>query len=307
MKVIKARVLGFCMGVRRAVDLAVEEAGKAAKEGNPIYTLGPLIHNPKVLDDLKAIGIQVINESPLTSCCPLLTEKCTVIIRAHGISPALESDLRGRGCRIADATCPKVKANQLKTRELIEAGYFLFLAGEERHAEIEGLLGYTGNLTLQNGSKDDASANCIIAGSAEEALNAAEKLSYGKKLLKTALLGQTTISEEEYINIGNEIKKFFPTLEIVNTICAATGERQNALREILPLADAVIVAGGEESANTRRLLAIAKESGKPCALAENAAGVPEEFFSFETVGICAGASTPDSVVDGIERILKNNS
>jgi len=295
MKVIKARVLGFCMGVRRAVDLAVEEAGKAAKDGNPVYALGPLIHNPKVLDDLKTLGIQVIDESSFADNCPLLTVNCSLIIRAHGISPVMESDLRGRGCRIVDATCPKVKANQLKTWELIGAGYFLFLAGEKRHAEIEGLCGYA------------KSGNCIIVGGAEEARDAAEKLFNEKKTEKTALLGQTTISEEEYLNTGNEIKKFFPSLEIVNTICAATGERQRALRELLPLVDAVIVAGGEDSANTRRLLAIAKEGGKPCVLAETAAGVPEEFFAFETVGISAGASTPDSVIDGIERKLEINS
>jgi len=294
MKVIRARVLGFCMGVRRAVDLAVEEAGKAAKDGNSVYTLGPLIHNPKVLDDLKALGIQVIDEPSFSDYCSLLTVNCSLIIRAHGISPALESDLRGRGCRIVDATCPKVKANQLKTRDLAGAGYFLFLAGEAHHAEIEGLLGYA------------KSGDCIIVGGAEEARNAAEKLSSEKRHEKTALLGQTTISEEEFSGIGNEIKKFFPALEIVNTICAAASERQHALREVLPLTDAVIVAGGEESANTRRLLAIAKESGKPCVLAENAAGVPEEFFAFETVGISAGASTPDSVVDGIESFLENN-
>ena len=294
------------MGVRRAVDLAFEEAGKAAKDA--VYTYGPLIHNPKVLDDLKNSGIKFIDEFSSADNFSFLSSDSTVIIRAHGISPVLEKELREKGCRIIDATCPKVKANQLKTRELIGADYFLFLAGEANHAEIEGLLGYARETTLrearetQNGC-NSSHLNCIIVRNIDDARNTAEELYKKNKFFKTALLGQTTISKDEYDNIGNEIKKFFPNLEIINTICAATGERQQALREILPLADAVIVAGGEDSANTRRLLAIAKESGKPCVLAENAQDIPAEFFSFETVGLCAGASTPDSVVEEIQERL----
>jgi len=305
MKVIKAKVLGFCMGVRRAVDLAVEEARRS--NGKPVYTFGPLIHNPKVLDDLYALGIQSIDESLLSAPGFRLPAHGSLIIRAHGISPVLEKKLRGNGthgevsgsCRIVDATCPKVKASQLKTSGLVKAGYFLFLAGEANHAEIEGLLGYA-----QTERKNSSFSNCVIAGNAQEARITAEKIYKENKNIKTALLGQTTISEDEYKNIGEEIKKFFPNLKIINTICAAASERRKALLEIINQADAVIIAGGEESANTRRLFAIAKESGKPCVLAENAAGIPEEFFAFETIGISAGASTPDSVIDEIERKLK---
>ena len=328
MTVIRAKVLGFCMGVRRAVALAFEEARKAAKNGVPVYTFGPLIHNPKTLDDLKKLGIQSIDDFAPAD----LPSNSIIIIRAHGISPALERDLREKGCRIVDATCPKVKANQLKTLELIGEGYYLFLAGESNHAEIEGLLGYARETTLQKAREtalqkarettlqearetslreaktgsNSSYLKCVVVGNADDARMAAEELYRKNKFLKTALLGQTTISKDEYDNIKDEIIKFFPNLEIINTICAATSERQQALREMLPLADAVIVAGGEESANTRRLLAIAKESGKPCVLAENAQDIPGEFFSFSTVGLCAGASTPDSVVEEIELVLKRD-
>jgi len=105
MKLIKARILGFCMGVRRAVDMAVEEARDA--DGKPVYTLGPLIHNPKVLDDLKEAGINAIDVLPSSN-------RCSIIIRAHGISPEIERKIFESGCNIIDATCPKVKANQLK-------------------------------------------------------------------------------------------------------------------------------------------------------------------------------------------------
>ena len=292
--------MGFCMGVRRAVDLAFEEARKASENNTPVYTVGPLIHNPKVLDDLKAAGIQIIDEKSLNAnnaqpaIQSLLIDNCSLIIRAHGISPILEEKLSNIGCRIVDATCPKVKANQLKIRELINDGYFIFLAGEAHHAEVEGLLGY-----VEKECNDKSIKNCVLAGNAEEARKEAENQFKKNKKIKTALLSQTTISGDEYNAIGNEIKKFFSDLKIIDTICAATSERQKALRELLPQVGAVIIVGGEDSANTQNLLAIAEESGKPCVLAEDEEGVPEEFYKFEKVGISAGASTPDDVVDGI--------
>ncbi|MCL2759580.1 MAG: 4-hydroxy-3-methylbut-2-enyl diphosphate reductase [Treponema sp.] len=286
MKVVRAKILGFCMGVRRAVELTSAEANASASSGSAVFTLGSLIHNPKVLNDLEKRGVKALNELPETC------ENCSVIIRAHGINPAAENDLRSRGCRIVDATCPKVKMSQLKTRELSGAGYSLFLAGEAHHAEIEGILGYV-----------DAAAFCMVVSGADEAQNAAAELYKVNSGAKAALLGQTTISEDEYSNIANEIKKYFPSLEIAKTICAATTERQQALRELLLETDAVIIAGGRESANTRRLLAIAKESGKPCALTESSDEIPLEFFNFKTVGLCAGASTPDILIDEIEAVL----
>jgi 4-hydroxy-3-methylbut-2-enyl diphosphate reductase len=298
MKLIKARVLGFCMGVRRAVELAVEEARLVAN-GEPVYTLGPLIHNPGVLKELKALGIQIIKESALAADYSLLTSGCSVIIRAHGISPIVEKNLRGRGLSIIDATCPKVKASQLKVQELSRTGYCLFLAGEKQHAEIAGLQGYA----LCKNEKS-LQSSCFVVSNADEARKTATDLYKTNKNLQTALLGQTTISEEEFLNIGKEITNYFPNLKIVNTLCAATRERQQALREILdqtPAVDAVIVVGGKESANTRRLFAIAKESGKPCVLVESAESIPADFFAFKTLGLCAGASTPDSVIYEIEK------
>jgi 4-hydroxy-3-methylbut-2-enyl diphosphate reductase len=280
------------MGVRRAVALAIEEADRVKKDGGYVYTSGPLIHNPKVLADLKNCGVETYDRLPQD------LKNCSVIIRAHGIAPRIENDLCGRGARVVDATCPKVKESQLKAKALAQAGYALFLAGDSNHAEIEGILGYI--------SKRD---NVVAVGSACEAENAAKKLYEAEKngknpqLPVAALIGQTTISEEEYSAIGEAIKKHFPNLEIVNTICSAARDRQQALRDLLAHCDAVIIAGGKDSSNTRRLLAIAKESGKPCALVETAAEIPPSFYACEKVGISAGASTPDSVIDEIERVL----
>jgi len=286
MKVIRSKVLGFCMGVRRAVEFACAEAKQAY--GRDIYTLGSLVHNPRVLDDLEKLGIITIDELPSK------LEGSSVIIRAHGVSAAVEKDIRGRGARIKDATCPIVKASQIEAEKFSHAGYCLFIAGEENHAEIEGILGYV---------QSSFTPFCVVVGSAQEAGKAAKRLFSINRGAKTALLGQTTISEKEYQAIGESIKVFFPNLEIANTICAATKERQCALRELLDQVDAVVIAGCKESANTRRLLAIAKESGKPCSLAESADEIPSAFFAYESVGISAGASTPDYVIDEIEKRL----
>lgn len=288
MKVIRARVLGFCMGVRRAVDLAcVEALSAAAATGGAqrVCTLGPLIHNPQVLEDLKSRGVEAVAKVPEN------LNGVSLIIRAHGVSPQVEQSLQGRGGRIIDATCPKVKTSQLKAKSLSGAGYRLFLAGEAEHAEIIGIQGYA------------AGSAPLVVGNAAEAGAAAARLHAAEANAKTALIGQTTISAEEYRAIGESIQKYFPNLEIIQTICAATTERQEALRELLDITDAVIIAGGKESANTRRLLAIAQERGKPCALAETAADIPAGFAAFQTIGLCAGASTPDTVIDEIEEAL----
>jgi 4-hydroxy-3-methylbut-2-enyl diphosphate reductase len=292
MKIIRARVLGFCMGVRRAVDYTINEAQRALKENTTVYTLGPLIHNPHVLDDLEKQGVKTLTPESLEQIRQR-GSSCSVIIRAHGISPEAEKTLHGIR-RIIDATCPNVKKNQLKTQELSRAGYSLFLAGESAHAEIEGITGYASSAPF-----------CRVVSNTDEARNGAAALYETNSNAKTALIGQTTISEEEYLNIGNEIKKYFPALEVIDTICAATAERQQALWELLNDVDAVIIAGGKESANTRRLLAIAQQSGKPCAMVEQAAEIPQNFFLFSTVGLCAGASTPDSLIDEIESELLN--
>jgi len=284
MKVIRSDVLGFCMGVRRAIELAAAEAQRRTE---PVYTLGPLIHNPVVLADLERLGVRVLDELPQKI-------EGSIIIRAHGIRADVEEKLRsaqiGEGGRVIDATCPRVKASQLKAEELTFAGYFLFLAGAPEHAEIEGIVGYTGG------------AHAVVSG-AVDAEREAAKLYRKNNNAKTALLGQTTISEDEYQKVADAIKVYFPNLEIVNSICPATMERRQALRDLLNRVDAVIIIGGKESANTRRLLAIAEESGKPSVLVENSSEVPPTFRSYKTVGLCAGASTPDSVIDEIEKEL----
>ncbi|GHV80799.1 4-hydroxy-3-methylbut-2-enyl diphosphate reductase [Spirochaetia bacterium] len=284
MKVIRARVLGYCMGVRRAMDMA-----DAALSQSPVYAMGPLIHNPQAMKILTGRGLAVLDEEKL----PADLSGASVIIRAHGITPALEAALVSRGAALIDATCPRVKASQLKAQSLCSTGYRVLLAGEGRHGEVIGIQGYA--------------PDCIIVGNPTEAMAAAEKL-FAERPVKTALIGQTTISEDEYAAIARAIEMVFPDLCVINTICRATRDRQDSLRSLCARVDAVIVAGGRESANTRRLLTIARTStpggpGKPAWLAETPADIPDEIRRYTTVGLCAGASTPDFLIDAVEQVL----
>jgi 4-hydroxy-3-methylbut-2-enyl diphosphate reductase len=286
MTVIQARVLGFCMGVRRAVEMAEEEASR--KSGG-VWTIGPLIHNPQVLDSLRNRGVRILEEGEL----PPDLGGMTVIIRAHGVSPALEDELLNRRAVLVDATCPRVKTNQLKARSLAEAGLFLFIAGEKQHGEVIGLMGYA--------------PGARVVSDSEEAAAAATALRLKDPGVKTALIGQTTIGGGEYRVIADAILAVFPDLEIVDSICPATRERQEALRELCFQVDAVIVAGGRSSSNTRRLMDIPLSLGKSAWLAESAAEFIREngaaAAGYRIIGLSAGASTPDSDIAGIEAAL----
>jgi 4-hydroxy-3-methylbut-2-enyl diphosphate reductase len=276
------------MGVRRAVEIAEREIALQKS----VFTLGPLIHNPQVLRSLEDRGVKILDEKNIPAGPGGLAGK-TVIIRAHGVKPETEARLVNAAARIVDATCPKVKASQLAARTLAETGAAVFIAGERNHAEVIGIAGYA------------AGARVIIAGSAAEAREEAEKLAACNKEALTALLAQTTFSEEEYREAAKAIKEFFPRLMVKHTICRATRDRQDALRELCTRCEGIVVAGGRESANTRRLAAIAQSCGKPACVAESAAGLDEIPFlkNVKTAGLCAGASTPGGVIEEIASAL----
>jgi 4-hydroxy-3-methylbut-2-enyl diphosphate reductase len=292
MKVRRAKTLGFCMGVRRAMDLA-EAALSQTAGGGIVCATGSLIHNSRAMESLTQRGLVILAEDKI----PESLEGVPVIIRAHGISPGFEAALTDRGARIIDATCPKVKASQIKARELSRLGSRVFLAGEGSHAEIIGVLGYA--------------PDCVVVGSPEEAALAAEQLrgEAGDGALKTALIGQTTWDLEEYAAIAEAIRACFPDLEVCHTICGATRARQDSLRALCAEVDAILVAGSRESANTRRLLDIArsfrdsKGRSKPAWLVETPGQIPDAIKQSPVVGLCAGASTPDGVVNAIEEAL----
>jgi 4-hydroxy-3-methylbut-2-enyl diphosphate reductase len=271
------------MGVRRAVEVALDEA-EAVSKFMPLYTLGPLIHNPQVLETLKDRGIEILPEGNFGDL-----QGKTVLIRAHGVNPQVEEKLLAAGARVRDVTCPRVKNSQMKACSLTGAGYCLFLAGEKDHGEIIGIQGYA--------------PDCMVVAGPPDAEAAAEKRYRQTPRAKTALLGQTTLSADEYRTIGEGIRKWFPELKIIDTICGATRDRQDALKELCAQVDAVIIAGGKSSANTRRLLSIAQSLRKPAWLVENEGEIPGEIGAYAVVGLSAGASTPDAVINAVEKAL----
>lgn len=283
MNVIKAKVLGYCMGVRRAVESA-EVALKEYRD-KKVFSLGPLIHNQSALDDLEKKGLNIISENEIDT----LDENCVVIIRAHGVSPRVKKLLEDKKAVIIDATCPRVTVSQNRAAEFSRQGYTVFLTGDKGHAEVEGIKGFC-----------ESSFFCI------ENLSDAEK-TCGSNCDKVLLLSQTTFSEVEF----DKISKYFMTLYknedgtdkiplvIINTICPATKQRQDALEELSRKVEAVIVVGGKKSANTIRLFQKASSFVKNAVHIESADEIPESFFKFNTIGITAGASTPDSVIEQV--------
>ena len=289
MKVLRARVYGYCMGVRRAVDMAYAEAARTGR--GRVLTAGPLIHNPQALEELRKSGVEVLKDKPSFEAVAADLADATVVVRAHGIPPETQRGLEARGARIIDATCPRVRSSQTKARALTDRGYRLFLAGERQHGEIVGIQGYA--------------EGCIVVSGSGEATAAAAALKKAEPDAMTALIGQTTLSLEEFDAVANAIRAFFPDLEVHDTICRATKERQGALRELLPEVDATVVVGGKNSSNTRRLFEIALASGKPAWHVETEAELPDEVRSYAVVALTAGASTPDDVVDRVEAHLSS--
>ncbi|GHV83281.1 4-hydroxy-3-methylbut-2-enyl diphosphate reductase [Spirochaetia bacterium] len=279
-------MLGCCMGVSRALDLAEDACRKHA--GLRLFTLGALIHNKRVLKALEKRGWTIIDENEK----PKSLDNSIVIIRAHGISPGTQKKLEQSGAVIIDATCKKVKASQLKAQELSKKGFEIFIAGEEKHAEVRGICGYA--------------PKSMVVRDKKEAETAANRLFMQNPNAAAALIGQTTISKTEFNAIKDEIVRFFPNLSVFNTICKATTERQEALAVLCGEVEAVLIIGDRESANTRRLLAIASEKNKPAWLVESACDIPPEIFSYRSVGISAGASTPDEFITEITGCLEKS-
>jgi 4-hydroxy-3-methylbut-2-enyl diphosphate reductase len=285
------------MGVSRAVKMAETLAARrdahTGRQARAIYTYGPLIHNTTVLRELEQKEVRIFGKGMSGDL-----RNALVIIRAHGVSPHDEAELRKAGAVIKDATCPKVKANQLLARKLCgkEDGISLgpvFLAGDRRHAEIQGILGYA--------------PDCICVSDEADAEEAARARTGGEHLGgKAVLIGQTTFPVDDYRKIAAVLQKYF-RLDVKDTICPATACRQNALRKLCASVDAMIVAGGKDSANTRALAGIAHYMGVPAYLIENAAEVKRietELAAYRRIGLAAGASTPLETIDDLETAVQ---
>ena len=282
MEIIRASVLGFCFGVRRAVELA--EKALSENPGKKVYSLGPLIHNENALSALEEKGLHILEESDIAE----LEEGSVVIIRAHGVAPSVTDALEKRGCKIIDATCPRVKASQKMVERYSSENDYVVLTGDINHGEVIGIAGYAGENFSQIQDYEEAERFNIKDGDNKNVI----------------LLSQTTYSPKEFEKIENLFKSKFHNLAVMNTICPATNERQQALLELCSQVEGVLVVGGKNSANTKRLYQTTAANCKIAAHIQSAADIPQEFFNLKTIGITAGASTPDEIIEDVERKLE---
>jgi len=278
MKLTLARTAGFCMGVRRAVDLVLDASNRA--EG-PVHTYGPLIHNSQVLDILKNKGISILDHIPENG-------QGTVLIRAHGVPPQEKKQLEDIGFSVIDATCPRVIKVQTIIHRYAQSDYHTLILGDIDHSEVKGLMGYT-------------------QGKGHVIQNIADLKSL-PKFPKAILVAQTTQNHDFFSQVSDYLESHLAHYLIFNTICDSTSKRQVEVKEIAKQSDAVVVVGGKNSGNTRRLAEIVQQQGIPSYHIETENDLPDqELENFQHVGITAGASTPNWIINRVCHHLETMS
>lgn len=259
------------------VSLALQTLDSTLHEKNRICTLGPIIHNPQVLAAYEAQGVVCVRDASQ------LRSGDRVIIRAHGLPLQDEAAARARGAIVVDATCPRVKKAQLSIARATRHGASLLLFGEAEHPEVRGLISYT-------------HATAHVFSNREEL----EPLCFGTRS-HCVLASQTTQDCNTFIQLERILRARFPDLVVLSTICDATSSRQEEARAIAANVDVMVVVGGRQSGNTRRLVDVAALSGIETFLVESADELDAKKFLQKTrVGLTAGASTPKSLIDATE-------
>ena len=280
MKIILAKQAGFCFGVKRATQIAFEAAGK----NQNTYTLGPIIHSPQVVGKLEELGIR-----PVDSLDDL--EQGTIIIRSHGVEQKEIKEAQKKNLDIVDATCPFVTKAQEHVKSLSDAGYSVVVVGDADHPEVQGIVSYGGEKVYVVASSDDVN-----------------KL---PKMNKIGVVAQTTQTFENLKNVVSGCLLRGGEIRVYNTICDATAVRQEEAKELAGQVGCMLVIGGFNSANTRRLLEVCAEIQPNTHHIETASEIdPAWFAGVNQVGVTAGASTPkwiiDEVLNKIEQLNKSD-
>lgn len=278
MNVSLAKTAGFCFGVKRAVDMAYTEAAK----GKPVYTLGPIIHNEEVVADLKQKGVLSLSEEELFSGkYPL--ENATVIIRSHGISKKIYTKLENLSANIVDCTCPFVKKIHTTVEKYAEKGYNIVIIGSKAHPEVQGILGW-----------------CEGHGKALETEEEALNFTLDDVTKKVCIVAQTTFNYKKFKDLVEILSKKGYDIIAVNTICNATAERQKEAEELAAVSDAMIVIGGKNSSNSRKLFEISKNQCENTYFIQTLEDLDLEQIQFSSsLGITAGASTPKNIIQEV--------
>ena len=288
MKVIRAKSAGFCWGVERAIQVARDEAEGGKRK---VYTDGPLIHNRQMMELLGQEDINEVGdyESKKEVSLEEDSEKESVmVIRAHGISPQRRKYLKSLGLPFKDGTCPDVGVIAGRVRSYSAKGYDVVIFGDPNHPEVIGLMGYAGE------------KGYVVASIAD--IENLPPLSD-----QVAMVSQSTMFTHEFKMLSGILAKKYPSLLVFDTICGATKERQSDLVQLVEEgAEAIVVIGGKHSANTKKLAKLASSHDRPTFHVETAEDLDDkEFAEFETVGVTAGASTPEFIIRSIcERLEK---
>lgn len=279
MEVILSKNAGFCYGVKRAVDMAVSVQEKYNKK---IYTLGPLIHNNDVVSYLKTLNIFPIEIEDIEN----LEEDDIVIIRSHGIPLEIFNKLKEKGVITIDATCTYVSNIQQKVKKYFDSGYSILIVGDKNHPEVIGINGWCDN-------------SAIITNDSDELKHLPRKI---------CVVSQTTEKQSRWENVLEKVVKFSKEIVAFNTICSATGVRQKAAYDLSEHVDCMIVVGGKNSSNTTKLYEICAKNCNNTIHIENSNEIPLELLNnknIKKIGITAGASTPDWVINETINKLSN--
>ena len=265
LEVILADYLGFCYGVKRAIKIARENA---APDGSAC-TLGPIIHNPQMVERLKDEGVGTID-------CLDDLKRGKVIIRSHGVGPETYEKAEAMGLECVDATCPHVKKAQLSAKELAEEGRFVVIVGEKEHPEVHSIVQWAGG-------------NVAVIETVAEAASVPNASRLG-------IISQTTFSGERFREIVSALLDKSRDIRVMRTICTATDQRQRAARELASKVDVMLVIGGKNSANTTRLAQLCAKICRTYHIETAEELRPAWFDNIEKIGITAGASTPDWII-----------
>ncbi|MEO0281687.1 MAG: 4-hydroxy-3-methylbut-2-enyl diphosphate reductase [candidate division WOR-3 bacterium] len=280
MKIIVAKNSGFCFGVKRAMKI-IEDLEKDSKE-KPLYTLGPIIHNPQVVESLKEKSI-----FPLNDVSEMKDGK--LILRTHGVEKKLLEKIKRKKIEYIDATCPFVANAHNYAIKLFNEGYQVVIFGEKDHPEVLAINSQIDNKGIVVEKKEDV------------------KNLFNTKAKKIGIISQTTQSLEKFKEIVNELMEDFKEIYVVNTICNATSLRQRSAINVAKKVDLMLVIGGKNSGNTKRLYQICSLLNKNTFHIETSkelGGLKSKILKSEKIGIVAGASTPDWIIDDVKKYLK---
>ena len=284
MNVELAKTAGFCFGVKRAVDTVYQQIEQY--RGEKIFTYGPIIHNEEVIKDLRSHGVEVLNDEEELKTA----DADVVVIRSHGVAKYIYDILEERGITCVDATCPFVKKIHKIVAEKSTEGSYIIIIGNSEHPEVQGIRGWAGEQVTVVQTPEDA-----------------ERFELPDKDQKVCIVAQTTFNYNKFKELVEIISKKRYDIVVLNTICNATKERQTEARQIAARVDAMVVIGDKRSSNTQKLFEICKEECLNTYYIQTLDDLDiNQLRSVESVGITAGASTPNKIIEEVQNNVRIN-